>query len=262
MSRHSFVAAAPFHHSMAEAWDDESFFKQGLQAGHGVELQTSTTRFFSTTNGVPTTDCKLFECSGGGALSCLSSVALGGGLPHSAQHGDPLSQDGAHAAQPQVAQPHGEWGGGNSLMPNWHSRSCASASHHHHTGSFSGYPMHSGIAATDGITNSGWQQGVAAATRPLSVTSNSGSPQLPLPPNGNSHFLPPCSSPMGQPAESLISGFNNYQVRKGSPVHPAHRTSRTPLTYSTHHSRTPLTFLVRTSFATPARLTAIFYGFC
>ena len=52
---------------MAEAWDDESIFKQGLEAGHGVDLQTSTTRFFSTTNGVPTTDCKLFECSGGGA---------------------------------------------------------------------------------------------------------------------------------------------------------------------------------------------------
>ena len=119
---------------MAEAWDDESFFKHGLEAGHGVDVQPSSTRFFSTTNGVPTTDRKLFECSGGGALSPLASVALGGCLPHSA-HGDPLSlvvvQDGAHA---EVAQPHGEWGGGNnSLMPNW--RSCASASHHHHTGS-------------------------------------------------------------------------------------------------------------------------------
>ena len=105
---------------MAEAWDDESIFKHGLEAGHGVDLQTSTTRFFSTTNGVPTTDRKLFECSGGGALSSLSSVALGGSLPHSA-HGDPLSlvQEGAHAAQPQVAQPDGEWGGGNSLRGRW-----------------------------------------------------------------------------------------------------------------------------------------------
>ena len=41
-------------------------------------MQPSSTRFFSTTNGVPTMDCKLFECSGGGALSSLSSVALGG----------------------------------------------------------------------------------------------------------------------------------------------------------------------------------------
>ena len=46
---------------MAEAWDDESIFKHGLEAGHGVDLQTSTTRFFSTTNGVPTTDRKLFD---------------------------------------------------------------------------------------------------------------------------------------------------------------------------------------------------------
>ena len=109
MSRHFLLRCA----SMAEAWEDESFFKHGLEAGHGVDLQTSSTMFFSTTNGVPTTDRKLFECSGGGALSALASVA-GGCHPHSA-HGEPISlvQDGAHA---EVAQPHGEWGGGNSLM--------------------------------------------------------------------------------------------------------------------------------------------------
>ena len=199
---------------MAEAWDDENFFNHGLEAGHGVEKQTSSTRFFSTTNGVPTTDRKLFECSGGAALlHSLPSVALGGCLPHSAP-GNPLSlvQDGAHA---EVAQPDGEWGGGNSLMPNW--RSSVSASHHHHTGSpTTGNPMHSGSAATHGIPNSGWQQGVPAATHPLathplSATSNSGC-QLPLlPPNSDSHsFLPPFSSPMGRGQTHLpvISGFN------------------------------------------------------
>ena len=151
---------------MADAWDDDNIFKHGLEAGQGVDLQTCSTRIFSTTNGVPTTDRKLFECSGCGALSPLASVALGGCLPHSAP-GDPLSlvQDGAHA---EVAQPDGEWGGGNSLMPNW--RSSVSASHHHHTGSpTTGNPMHSGSAATHGIPNSGWQQGVAAATHPLAT---------------------------------------------------------------------------------------------
>ena len=128
MSRHFLLRCA----SMAEAWEDESFFKHGLEAGHGVDLQTSSTMFFSTTNGVPTTDRKLFECSGGGALSALASVA-GGCHPHSA-HGEPISlvQDGAHA---EVAQPHGEWrgwGGSNSraatnqVMPNWRKRTTTS----------------------------------------------------------------------------------------------------------------------------------------
>ena len=84
---------------MAEAWDDESFFKHGLEAGHGVDLQTSSTRFFSTTNGV----CRRRTASFLNAAAVVRFLPWhqwlwGVAFLHSA-HGDPLSlvQDGAHA---------------------------------------------------------------------------------------------------------------------------------------------------------------------
>ena len=102
--------------------------------------------------------------------------------------------------------------------------------------------MHSGIAATHGIPNSGWQQGVPAATHPLATHPLATHPLSATSNNGCQLPLLPFSSPMGRGQTHLpvISGFNNYQDYHNSTAFRSplrfHDPPHDPSPYSHSHS--------------------------